>query len=121
MHAIMRLDGPQHLICVLPTGAGKSVLFMAPAVMRGGGTTVVVVPFTSLIDDLVDRAQNKDVDVLRFKPCIVYAKERLPYVPKLVIVSADVAVAEDNLFMDYGGFSLTRHTLQCRIRRTESA
>ncbi|OAA36886.1 recQ family helicase [Metarhizium rileyi] len=34
MHAIMRLGGARHLICVLRTGAGKSNLFMAPALMR---------------------------------------------------------------------------------------
>ncbi|KAL7940041.1 hypothetical protein V8C42DRAFT_349789 [Trichoderma barbatum] len=103
MHAIMRLEGEgaRHLICVLPTGAGKSVLFMAPAVMRGRGTTVVVVPFARLIDDLVKRAREKGVDVLHFQPGQVITREALPYVPRLVMVSADVAVAQDGLFMAY--------------------
>ncbi|KAL7903691.1 hypothetical protein GGI35DRAFT_492713 [Trichoderma velutinum] len=101
MHAIMRLEGSRHLICVLPTGAGKSVLFMAPAVMRGRGTTVVVVPFSRLLDDLVTRAKEKGVDVVHFQSSQVIAREALPYVPRLVIVSADVAVAQDELFMSY--------------------
>jgi superfamily II DNA or RNA helicase len=101
MHAIMRLEGARHLICVLPTGAGKSVLFMAPAVMRGRGTTVVVVPFSRLIDDLVKRAKEKGVDVVHFQSSQVIVREALPYVPRLVIVSADVAVAQDELFMAY--------------------
>jgi superfamily II DNA or RNA helicase len=101
MHAILKLDGPRHLICVLPTGAGKSVLFMAPAVMRGQGTTVVVVPFSRLLDDLVQRTEEKGVDVVHFQPNQVIAREALPYVPRLVIVSADVAVAENELFMAY--------------------
>jgi superfamily II DNA or RNA helicase len=101
MHAIMKLEGAHHLICVLPTGAGKSVLFMAPAVMRGRGTTVVIVPFSTLIDDLVERAQEKGVDVLHFQNNQVMQREALPHVPRLVIVSADMAVARDELFMAY--------------------
>lgn len=101
MHAILRLEGARHVICVLPTGAGKSVLFMAPAVMRGRGTTVVVVPFSGLVDDLVKRTREKGVDVVHFQRSQIIAREALPYVPRLVIVSADVAVADDELFMAY--------------------
>lgn len=66
MQAIMRLEGARHLICVLSTGAGKSALFMAPAVMRGRGTTVVVVPLARLINDIVQRVKEKGMDVVRF-------------------------------------------------------
>ncbi|KAL6788920.1 P-loop containing nucleoside triphosphate hydrolase protein [Trichoderma sp. SZMC 28013] len=106
MHAVMRLEGARHLICVLPTGAGKSVLFMASAVMRGRGTTVVVVvvPFARLIEDPVERAKEKGVDVVHFQPGQVIAREALPYVPRLVMVSADVAVAEDKLFMHIASY-----------------
>ncbi|KJK87120.1 hypothetical protein H633G_09028 [Metarhizium anisopliae BRIP 53284] len=103
MHAIMRLEGARHLICVLRTGAGKSNLFMAPALMRGRGTTVVVVPFSTLIDDLVKRTKEKGVDVVQFRSNQVIAREALPYVPRLVIVSADVAVDKNELFMAYMG------------------
>jgi superfamily II DNA or RNA helicase len=101
MHAIMRLEDARHLICVLPTGAGKSNLFMVPAMMRGRGTTVVVVPFSRLLDDMVGRMKQKGVDVVHFQRSQIIAREALPYVPRLVIVSADVAVAEDELFMAY--------------------
>lgn len=36
MEKILALPGEESAICVLPTGAGKSLLFMVPAVMRGG-------------------------------------------------------------------------------------
>lgn len=103
MHTIMRMQGAEQLICVLPTGAGKSVLFMAPAVMRGTGTTVVIVPFTALIDDLAERARSKGVDVLQYTNTAVLAREALPGVPKLVLVSADIAVGEGDMqmFMNY--------------------
>ncbi|KAK8912648.1 Mediator of RNA polymerase II transcription subunit 34 [Metarhizium anisopliae] len=103
MHAIMRLEGARHLVCVLPTGAGKSTLFMAPAVMRGRGTTIVVVPFSRLIDDVVKRSREKGVDAVHFRTNQVIAREALPYVPRLVIVGADVAVKENELFMAYIG------------------
>jgi superfamily II DNA or RNA helicase len=103
MHAIMQLEGERHLVCVLPTGAGKSILFMAPAMMRGRGTTIVVVPFSRLIDDMVKRTREKGVDVVHFRTNEVIAREALPYVPRLVIVSADVAVSENELFMAYMG------------------
>lgn len=52
MEKILALDGDQSAICVLPTGAGKSLLFMVLAIMRGGGTNVVIVPFTALKTDM---------------------------------------------------------------------
>ena len=103
MHAIMKMQGAEQLICVLPTGAGKSVLFMAPAVMRGTGTTVVIVPFTALIEDLAERARSRGIDVLQYTNAGVVSREALPRVPKLVLVSADVAVGEGEMqmFMNY--------------------
>ncbi len=35
MYAILKLEGVQHLICILPTRVGKSVLFIALAVICG--------------------------------------------------------------------------------------
>lgn len=84
MHAIMKLVGAQHLICVLPTGAGESILFMARAMMRGRGTSAVIVPFSTLIDDLVERAREKGVDVLHFQNSEVVRREALPHMPRLV-------------------------------------
>lgn len=67
MHAIIGLEGARHLICVLRTGAGKSNLFMAPALMRGRGMTVVVVPFSTRINDLVRRTKETGIDVILFR------------------------------------------------------
>ncbi|GKU09633.1 unnamed protein product, partial [Fusarium langsethiae] len=41
MRSIMALKADQTAINVLPTGAGKSILFMLPAVMQDTGTSIV--------------------------------------------------------------------------------
>ena len=38
------VGGESPVVAVMPTGAGKSMLFMLPAWAEQGGTTVVVVP-----------------------------------------------------------------------------
>lgn len=80
------------LIIVLPTGAGKSVLFMLPALLTVGGTYVVVVPFSALMDDIVDRARASSVDCIRWKPAEHEERERPVRVAQLVVVSADVVI-----------------------------
>ena len=48
MRTILGLGRGQSAICVLPTGAGKSILFMLPAMLPRTGTSIVVVPFVAL-------------------------------------------------------------------------
>jgi superfamily II DNA helicase RecQ len=51
---------------VLLTGAGKSLLFIIPAIMLDKGTSVVIVPFNTLKKDLIKRARDIGVDVIKF-------------------------------------------------------
>ena len=46
MHAIQQGESP--IVVVMPTGSGKSVLFMLPAFVQVGGVTIVVVPLESI-------------------------------------------------------------------------
>ncbi|KAH7117355.1 hypothetical protein EDB81DRAFT_916071 [Dactylonectria macrodidyma] len=46
------------LVAVLPTGAGKSLVFMVPALLAGAGMTIVVTPFRALKAQLVGRCQK---------------------------------------------------------------
>jgi superfamily II DNA helicase RecQ len=75
---------------VLPTGGGKIVLFMLQALINGAGTSIVGMPFTALMDDLVDRVQKSGVDCIRWKPESREGGEEHGLVTKMV-VSADVA------------------------------
>ena len=56
MVKIMIIRGNELLIIVLSIGVGKSVLFILPALVEKWGTTVIIVPFAALMDDLVERA-----------------------------------------------------------------
>ena len=56
-------EGAGKMIVVMPTGAGKSVLFMLPASVGTGGVTVVVVPFVTLRHDMRGRGEKLGVSV----------------------------------------------------------
>ena len=80
------------LVVVLPTGGGKSLLFMAPACLDDPGVTIVVVPYRALVNNLVTTAKKARVDCIEYRP-----GEQNP--AALVFVSADF-VAEGQ-FLSY--------------------
>lgn len=55
------MDGADPIIVILPTGAGKSLLFMFPAWCVQGGTTIVIVPLKSLQGDLKRRCDEAHI------------------------------------------------------------
>ncbi len=84
LEAVLR--NHKELIIVLPTGGGKSLLFMGPASLQSANTTVVIVPFIALTEDLIRRGSAAGITCIKWKPgCDVLAK--------LVIVSAEDAAA----------------------------
>jgi superfamily II DNA helicase RecQ len=92
MQVIMKLEGGgQAAICVLPMGAGKSILFMfmLPAMIRDAGTSVVAVPFSALMDDLVTWGRAMGVDCIKFKISMSAGRDSLPRAARLVVASAD--------------------------------
>ncbi len=89
MRVIMGLADGQAAINVLPTGAGKSILFMLPAMLRDDGTSIVVVPFTALIENLVTRAGEISVDCIRFTSSLSAGREGIARTARLMVVSAD--------------------------------
>ncbi|EXK25262.1 hypothetical protein FOMG_18058 [Fusarium oxysporum f. sp. melonis 26406] len=90
MQSIMALKADQTAINVLPTGAGKSILFMLPAVMGDIGISIVVVPFVALMDDLVTRATDMGVDCIRYRSSMNSGREGMPRAARLIVVSADI-------------------------------
>ena len=59
LSAIQKGDGK--IVVVMPTGAGKSVLFVLPVAVGTGGVTVVVVPFVTLRYDMKSRSEKAGV------------------------------------------------------------
>jgi superfamily II helicase len=57
----LAMQGSEDILVILPTGAGKSVVFMAPAWAEKGKTTVVIVPFVALINEMEERCKELDL------------------------------------------------------------
>jgi len=82
MEAIVLAEQTTPLVVILPTGGGKSLLFMAPACLEDPGITIVVVPFRALINNLVETAKKAGIDSTEWRPGTVNPAS-------LVFVSAD--------------------------------
>ena len=82
MKAILNEETP--LIIILPTGGGKSLLFMVPGCLKEGGVTIVVAPFRALVNDLVNRLKKMGIDSIEWTSGENNAAA-------IVVVSADVA------------------------------
>jgi superfamily II DNA helicase RecQ len=78
------------LVAVLPTGGGKSLVFMVPAMLSGSGVTIVVAPYAELKRQLVTRCLDAGLD------CKHWPEARESW-PRVTIVSAEAAVSDDFL------------------------
>ena len=67
---------------MMPTGGGKSILFMLPAWV-GGGLTVVVVPLIALRQDMVVRCEQLGIS------CVAFNRQRPPDEASIVLVTPE--------------------------------
>jgi superfamily II DNA helicase RecQ len=84
----MIMLGKEQVVTVLPTGAGKSLLFMLPCMLPDAQVTILIVPLVSLRGDLLRRIQALKIDHLEWTP-----RERREVA--LIIVSIKVASTRD--------------------------
>jgi superfamily II DNA helicase RecQ len=87
MAAIVAGESP--VVAVMPTGGGKSLLFMLPAWAEQGGTTVVVVPLIALRGDMMRRCQWLGIS------CAAWEGRRPPDAAAVVLVTPESAVGEE--------------------------
>ncbi|KAM0714674.1 hypothetical protein Q7P37_003053 [Cladosporium fusiforme] len=78
----------EQVVAILPTGAGKSLLFMLPCTLPDAGITVLVVPLVSLYGDMLRRLKEMSIDHLEWHPG--ESREAA-----LVLVSAEAASSKD--------------------------
>ncbi|KAH8750128.1 hypothetical protein F5882DRAFT_488067 [Hyaloscypha sp. PMI_1271] len=78
------------LVAILPTGGGKSLVFMVPAMLSGSGVTIVVAPYAELKRQLVTRCIDAGLD------CKHWPEARDSW-PRVVLVSAEAASGDDFL------------------------
>ncbi|KAJ4175931.1 hypothetical protein NW767_015620 [Fusarium falciforme] len=78
------------LVAVLPTGGGKSLVFMIPAMLAGAGVTIVVAPFAELKRQLVTRCVDAGLDYKSWP-------EAHKSWPRVTLVSAEAAITDDFL------------------------
>ena len=111
---------PKTSIIVLPTGSGKSVLFFSVAAMTTQQTVIVVVPFATLVDDIVNRAREGGLRCEEWKD-----EKSINGLPQLIVVSADKAVSGG--FLQYAkGLDLSRQLAhvffdECHVAFTDTS
>lgn len=82
------VGGESPVVAVMPTGAGKSMLFMLPAWAEQGGTTIVVVPLIALRGDMKRRCEKLGIS------CAAWDSRRPPDAAAVVLVTPESAVTE---------------------------
>lgn len=82
------ISGARPIVVVMPTGCGKSVLFMLPAWAEKGGTTIVVVPLIALRKDMKRRCESFNI------PCVEWDSYLPSEKATIVLVTPEAAVSD---------------------------
>jgi superfamily II DNA helicase RecQ len=98
-------QGQSPVVAVMPTGGGKSLLFMLPAWISPRGVTVVVVPLIALRGDMVHRCRQLGIS------SVAWESRRPADQASIVLVTPESAITED--FMTF----LNRQRLCHRLDR----
>jgi superfamily II DNA helicase RecQ len=81
------IDGASPLFIILPTGAGKSLSFMVPALLPEANSTIVITPLVALAEDILRRCKEANID------CIIYGRVQARYA-KIIIVITESAISD---------------------------
>jgi len=79
------MQGHKNVLGIMPTGGGKSLTFMLPAMCSKDGVTIVVVPILSLRDDMMRRCKKIGIK------CAEWTASRPPEWANIVLVTPEAA------------------------------
>lgn len=82
-------------VVVMPTGGGKTLLFVVPSLLPGAQVTLVIVPLVALRQDLLRRCREWNVACACYDADIT--PQRMHAVPGLLLVDIETAVTPDFL------------------------
>src|SRR5271167_3502449 len=72
---IERVLGGRDVLCVMPTGGGKSLCYQLPALLLPG-VTLVISPLIALMKDQVDRLRKLGISAVALNSTLTYAETR---------------------------------------------
>ncbi len=79
-------------IIVIPTGSGKTLLYVVPTLLQRAEVTVVVVPLVALRHDLRRRCTQWGIKTVCFDQSVPL--DQVHVVPSLVLVDIDLATSQ---------------------------
>ena len=82
------IEGKSPLFIILPTGAGKSLMFEIPALFNGVKSTIVIVPLDALAENLLQRCKDDRIDT------IIYGRGT-PRYAKIIIIITETAISSN--------------------------
>jgi superfamily II DNA or RNA helicase len=88
------IDRKSDLLVILPTGGGKTLLYLMPATMEQGKTTVVILPLIAVLQDLRNRCIKAKISVAGWSRTSSWARAT-----SVLLVAVEQAVSP--AFHDY--------------------
>ena len=88
----LALQGEEDMLVILPTGGGKSLVFQLPAWIEKGKTTVVMIPFVALLEEMQERCEDLGLSCYSWRNSDALSG---PPQTQILLVAVEHAVSQD--------------------------